>query len=233
MNSVTIQIVVEGQTEQTFIREVLAPQMGIKGIFLTAALIGKPGKKGGDIRFDRATTDILNFLNQREDTFVSTMFDYFRIDSKWPGIGEVDKRLGSGAVLSATEKANIVETAMDYEVATLLNHSQKGRFIPYIGMHEFEALLFSNIEILAEKTKIDLSEIRKITEEYDNSPEEINSDPVKAPSKRLDELKHGYRKVAMGKTVSEAIGIQAIRRQCPHFNSWLTNLENLKNRDFV
>jgi hypothetical protein len=42
-------------------------------------------------------------------------------------------------------------------------------------------------------------------------------------------LKDGYRKVAMGKTISEAIGIAVIRRQCPHFNDWLTKLEQLKN----
>ncbi|GAB6147257.1 DUF4276 family protein [Desulfocicer niacini] len=47
--------------------------------------------------------------------------------------------------------------------------------------------------------------------------EEINDDPEKAPSKRLEKLNAGYRKVAMGKIISEAIGIQTIRKQCPHF----------------
>lgn len=62
MNSVNIYIVVEGQTEQTFVRDVLAPQIAYKGIYLHPALIGKPGHKGGDIRFDRAKIDICNFL---------------------------------------------------------------------------------------------------------------------------------------------------------------------------
>ena len=103
----------------------------------------------------------------------------------------------------------------------------ESRFIPYIEMHEFEALLFSDAGILAEKTEIDVSQIQRIIEEH-NNPEEINDDPGKTPAKRLEALKNGYRKVAMGKTVSEAIGIQAIRRQCPHFNNWLTKLEYLK-----
>ena len=103
----------------------------------------------------------------------------------------------------------------------------ENRFIPYIEMHEFEALLFSDADILAEKTEIDAALIRKIIEKYD-SPEEINDDPANAPGKRLESLKDGYRKVAMGKTISEAIGIAVIRRKCPHFNDWLTKLEQLK-----
>lgn len=46
MNNVEIYIVVEGQTEQTFVRHILAPDMAGKGFFLHAALIGKPGHKG-------------------------------------------------------------------------------------------------------------------------------------------------------------------------------------------
>lgn len=85
MSSIEIYIIVEGQTEQTFVRDVLAPQMKHKEIYLLPSLIGKPGQKGGNIRFDRAKTDIGNFLKQRTGTYVSTMFDYFRIDSRWPG----------------------------------------------------------------------------------------------------------------------------------------------------
>jgi hypothetical protein len=97
----------------------------------------------------------------------------------------------------------------------------------YIEMHEFEALLFSDADTLAEKTEIDIALIRRIIETHDN-PEEINDNPANAPGKRLESLKKGYRKVAMGKTVSEAIGIERIRRQCPHFNNWLIKLEQLR-----
>ncbi len=228
MNSVNIYIVVEGQTEQTFVRDVLAPQIAYKGIYLHPALIGKPGHKGGDIRFDRAKIDICHFLKQRNDTYISTMFDYFRIDSKWPGKAEVRQQIRNGATLTAIDKAKILEAATHNEIVRAISGcDSERRFVPYIVMHEFEALLFSDADILAEKTEIDVSHIRGIIEEYKN-PEEINDDPVNAPSKLLEVLKSGYRKVAMGKTVSDAIGIQAIRRQCPHFDNWLTTLEHLK-----
>jgi hypothetical protein len=228
MNSVVINIIVEGQTEQTFVRDVLAPQIAHKGIYLNASLLGRPGHKGGDVRFDRAKLDICHFLKQRNDTYISTMFDYFRIDHKWPGKEDVHQQIQNGTTLTATDKAKILETATHNEiVSNFPKFEPENRFVPYIEMHEFEALLFSDADILAKETGIDPTHIRKIIQEYSN-PEEINDDPVKAPSKQLTALKSGYRKVAMGKTVSNAIGIQAIRKQCPNFDKWLTKLEQLK-----
>jgi hypothetical protein len=230
MNNVNIYIVVEGQTEQTFVRDVLAPHMAEKGIHLFPALIGMPGHKGGDIRFDRARNDLGNFLRQRNDTYISTMFDYFRIDSGWPGKTVVGQHIQNGNTLTAVRKATIIEIATyDEIVKTFTGCDSKDRFVSYIEMHEFEALLFSDANILAEKTEIDVSLIRRIIEAYDN-PEEINDHPANAPGKRLEALKNGYRKVALGKVVSEAIGIQGIRRKCPHFDNWLTKLEGLPRR---
>ncbi len=228
MSSVEIYIVVEGQTEQTFVRDILAPQMECKEIYLHPALIGKPGHKGGDVRFDRARNDIGHFLKQRKDTYVSTMFDYSRIDPKWPGISEVSRKIRNGSSLTAIQKAGILEAATSDEIVKLFaSYNAKSRFVPYIEMHEFEALLFSDADILAEMTGIDVLQIREILEEY-NNPEEINDDPAKAPAKRLEALENGYRKVANGKTISEAIGLQTMRSQCAHFNDWLTKLEHLQ-----
>ena len=227
MSSVDVYIVVEGPAEQTFVRDVLAPHMAQKRIYMHPVLIGKPGHKGGDVRFVRAKSDIGNFLKQRSDTFISTMFDYFRIDSSWPGKEKALQQISSGSTLTASHKAEILEAATHNEIKrSFPGHNSENRFIPYIEMHEFEALLFSDAYILAEMTEIDVSQLLKIIEGFDN-PEEINDDPAKAPSKRLCALTRGYRKVAMGKTVSEAIGIQAIRSKCPHFDHWLTKLEEL------
>lgn len=219
MNKVEIFIVVEGQTEQTFVRDVLAPYMGHNGIYLHPSLIGKPGHKGGDVRFERAKIDIINFLKQRNDTYVSTMFDYFRINKDWPGLNDIR---GKTLTLTVEQKAKIVEDAMMKEIMNELPQcNPEKRFIPFIQMHEFEALLFSDAPILAERTGIDLISVQAILTEYSNNPEEINNDPVKAPSKQLETLNHNYRKIALGKEISEAIGIQNIRAKCRHFDNWL------------
>jgi len=228
MNSIEIYIVVEGTTERTFVQDVLAPELAIKNIFLHASVIGKPGHKGGDVRFDRAAKDIGNFLKLRKDIYVSTMFDFFRIDSNWPGKKKIQGKIKEGRALPAIKKAKILEDETYNEIVEQFSqYNAETRFIPYIEMHEFEALLFSDADILAEKIGIKKAVIQEVVEAYDN-PEEINDDPEKAPSKRLEKLSVGYRKVAMGKIISEAIGIQTIRKKCHHFNTWLTTLEKLK-----
>ena len=93
-------------------------------------------------------------------------------------------------------------------------------------MHEFEALLFSNASILADKIGVDIGKIEDILDEF-GEPEEIDDGQNTAPSKRLVRFRKDYRKVAMGKTISEAIGISTMREKCPHFNHWLTILEQL------
>lgn len=197
MNSLDVYIIVEGSTELTFVRDVLAPHMAEKRIYLYSPIIGRPGHKGGDIRFVRARKEIGKYLKQRKNTVISTMFDYFRIDSKWPGKEEVSKKIRNGAALTASRKAEILETEMLGKIVKRFSDQNvERRFIPYVAMHEFEALLFSDADILAEKAEMEVSLIRKIVEAHGN-PEEINDDPVKAPGKRLVALKKGYRKVAM------------------------------------
>jgi hypothetical protein len=149
------------------------------------------------------------------------MFDYFRIEPDWPG------KEKSCRCSSASDKAQVIEVAMLEIFAQMFPKCDiRSRFIPYIEMYEFEALLFSDAGILAEKINVKSTSIETILNEC-GQPEEINDGPKTAPSKRLETLNKGYRKVAMGKTISEAIGIQQIRKKCPHFNQWLSKIEQL------
>jgi hypothetical protein len=158
------------------------------------------------------------------------MFDYFRIDADWPGRADVCRRIKSGATLRAGEKADILETAMRNAIEQACpDVNAQRRFVPYIGMHEFEALLFSDARVLAEKADLDVSAVNHVLDEY-GEPEEINDDPQKAPSKQILTLNNRYRKVAMGKVIAEVIGIPTIRRKCIHFDEWLRKLEGLAVR---
>ncbi|MCW5205381.1 DUF4276 family protein [Desulfobulbus sp. F5] len=227
MSKVEVCIIVEGPTEQIFVRDFLAPAMSEKGIYLHSARIGSPGHKGGNIRFERAKNDIGNFLKQRPDIYVSTMFDYFRIDSNWPGKEQISGQVKSGVRLAATQKAELLETATRHKIVMSFGgNNADRRFIPYIAMHEFEALLFSDPVVLAEKIKVEPKSVQQILAKC-GSPEEINDRPETAPSKRIAALTSGYKKIVMGSSIAEAISIATMRRQCPHFNQWLTNLEQL------
>jgi hypothetical protein len=218
-----VYLVVEGYTEQTFVRDILSPYLSKNSIFLEARLVGKPSQKGGNIRFDRAKTDIGILLKQEQATFVSTMFDFFGIDKNWPGLKSINN-----PGISACEKAHIVEKETSKAIANAFPKCDpQRRFIPYIQMHEFEVLLFSNSEFLSAEIGIENSLINDILSQYNGLPEEINQDPERSPSKQLMRLNNCYRQVSMGTAICRAIGIDGIRTKCPHFHQWLNLLEKL------
>ncbi len=215
-----VMVIVEGATEKSFIRDVLAPVMALKNIYIYATQIGSPGHKGGNVKYQRFINDLKKHLKGQQNIIVTTMFDYYAIDSKWPGFSDSNNYNSSFDKCTSIERATI-----DKIQEELVDVDVEERFIPYFSMHEFEALLFSNVEVLAEKIEQPLNEIESILNDC-GSPEEINSHPDTAPSKRLMKLtNNSYRKVAMGKIISEKIGIEKIRQECPNFDNWLKKLE--------
>jgi hypothetical protein len=223
-----IQLVVEGATERDFVRDVLAPELAKASCYVTAALIGKVGHKGGDIRFDRAINDIKNHLLQRSDTVISTMFDYFRLDTHWPGMAEIQRLENSGRPLSALEIADVLESATQQALITQFpTLNIQHRFIPYFELHEYEALLFSDTDILSVQTSINRVTLKAIVDAYP-TPEDINQGIDTAPAKRLEQLtNHRYKKVKMGVTIAKEIGIMTMRQQCPNFNRWVGRLASV------
>jgi hypothetical protein len=102
------------------------------------------------------------------------------------------------------------------------------RFIPYIQLHEFEALVFSKPDMIKYEyygRETEVSKLAVMLIEKDNNPELINDSAVTAPSKRIEVLIPEYDKVNSGVLILKAIGIDHIRSQCKHFNEWLTRLE--------
>lgn len=107
------------------------------------------------------------------------------------------------------------------------------RFIPFVMMHEFEGLLFSDCERFSRGIgRPDLAEALQAVRDEFASPEEINDSPITAPSKRLEQLVLDYEKPLLGTLAVLEIGLDAIRRECPHFREWLLSLEVwLQNRN--
>ena len=102
------------------------------------------------------------------------------------------------------------------------------RFVPFVMFHEFEALLFSDCRAFAEAIgRPSLSApFREIRDEF-SSPEEINDSQTTAPSKRIAALLSGYSKIRRAELAAPAVGLDAMRSECPHFAGWLERLENL------
>ncbi|WP_211193645.1 DUF4276 family protein [Pyxidicoccus fallax] len=101
--------------------------------------------------------------------------------------------------------------------------------MPYLQVHEFEALLFSDVATtgyVLGATPSELQQLQKIRGAFE-TPEHINDSPETAPSKRLLQLFPRYDKTFFGPAAVSRIGLEAVRRECPHFASWLTTLERL------
>jgi hypothetical protein len=216
-----VVVLVEGRTEKIFVAKILAPYMASRRVYLTPIILSKQGQKGGDVRFARARNDIEEHLKQRSDTWISIMVDYYGIRSDWPGYAE------SRQLSSHTQKAAAMNEATALEIARLFpNQNPANRFIPYVSMHETEALYYSDPACLAFNLGVNQQCIDAILSEC-GEPEKINDRPDTAPSKRLLKMAQGFNKTTTGISIAEQIGIPKMRAACPLFDAWIEQLAAL------
>ncbi len=218
---VRVHVLVEGQTEETFVKSVLQPHFNRHEIYLFPRLMGKPGHRGGTGEYPRARRDILATLKQEPASFCTTLFDYYGMPHSWPDREAARQK-------PSAEKPVAIEKAIMADVIDELGQGFNcARFIPYVQMHEFEALLFSDPKLLADGLELpDDAATQSIRDQF-GSPEEINDSQQTAPSKRIMGLNAGYSKALDGIRISQNIGLNAMRAQCPHFNEWIGKLEAL------
>jgi hypothetical protein len=221
---------VEGQTEEDFVNEALRDYLAAKGYdAVSARIVGNArlrGRRGGIRSWPSVKKDIINHLKEDATCIATTMVDYYGLPQKgdraWPGRAKA-------AGLSTTEKAACVEDALLDDLAAGIGGSfNAGRFVPFVVMHEFEGLLFSDCAAFSRGiSRPDLEpNFRKIRDQF-STPEEINDSPDTAPSKRVEDLVHGYEKPLLGTLAVLEIGLDRIRSECPHFDDWLKQLESL------
>ncbi len=222
MNShAEVVVLTEGRTEQLFVKQLLAPYMGTRGVYMTPIQLDKPGQKGGDVRFVRAKNDIARHLKQRNNTFVSLMVDYYGIGKDWPGLDAVRPGTTPSDIASAICEAT--QVAIDAE---LTEYRSSARFVPHISVHEFEALLFSEPDTLANALQVERKCIDAIIQEC-GEPEAIDDSPHTAPSARIVRMFDRFKKTSTGIAIARSIGIEQMRSMCPVFDDWLDRLSSL------
>jgi hypothetical protein len=217
-----VHIICEGQTEETFVNELLAEHLARFGVYPQAAKVGKPGHKGGFISTARMLYDIKLRLFQDRSAYCTTFFDFYGLDPDFAG--------RKAALKKATieEKSWVVEAALKKVVTEATDENAVRRFIPYVQMYEFEGLLFSDPAKLAFGLSVQYLEdqLLQIRQGF-ASPEEINDSRATAPSKRLLSLMPDYEKPLYGSLAALEIGLDVMRRECKRFNNWITQMENL------
>jgi len=174
-----IHIICEGQTEEAFVNSLLAEHFALRGLMLHPSLIGKPGHKGGFVNINRLFIDIRNRLLSDKTAWCTTFFDYYGLPNDFPGKQEADK------CVSAKNKSVHVLSGLTTMLGEKIGTEPLRRFIPYVQMHEFEGLLFSDTHKFATGICRPIGEqLQKIRNEF-SSPEEINDSSTTAPSKRI------------------------------------------------
>lgn len=213
-----VLVVVEGQTEERFVKDVLGPHFAPIGlhfrptILVTRVVKDGPNFKGGLRSFQQFRDHVLRVLHGSGPALVTTMIDYYALPADFPG-------MATRPVGSAVQRVQHVQAAVQQ---AFVGHTN---FWPFIALHEFEAWLFSDgVTVPAMMSAPDKQpQFAAIAAML--PPEEINEHPATAPSKRIAALFPGYRKVLHGPTAAERISLQVIRDRCPHFANWLTGLE--------
>lgn len=218
-------IVCEGQTEETFVRDVLAPAFYHLNLNLIPEMVEtSPGHKGGALKYDRVKRHLRNTLRQSSAPVVTTLFDLYRLDSDFPSFA------ASQAQPDLSRRLNVLKQALHADVVAEAG-CQPERFIPYIQPYEFEALLFSDVPTLTriepgwQSATAALAAARAVAE----SPEHINDRPETKPAAHLErELNNpSYRKRRHGPIAAQKIGLAKIEAECAFFAAWLAQIREL------
>lgn len=208
---VSLFISCEGQTEEMFVKRILADHLLSYGVYVTPVVLhtsrSSTGvvKKGGGNSYAKVRDAVLN-LCRNSHAFVTTMYDYYKFPSingksDWQSADELEQRL--------SEDIN------------------RSNFHPNILQYEFEGLLFSDIRAFSVCNIPEKSISALELECAGVSPEDIDGGENTAPSKRICRQYPEYQKVLDGIAVAETIGLKRIRACCPRFDAWISWMESI------
>ena len=221
---VRLNFVVEGQTERRFVENTLRPHLATRSILVVARCVAtsrKRGRKysGGIQGYAQTKRDIERWIreDQNSDARFTTMFDLYALPGDFPGYQE------AGQENDPYARVQLLEDALGKDIS---DH----RLVPYLQLHEFEALLFSEpgkLEERFDQHSTGISRLVQIAEQ--SNPELINDGTETAPSKRIirEIPEYGADKASSGPIVAERIGLPTLRTKCQHFAEWIGKLEAL------
>ena len=212
---IRLGISVEGQTEEEFVKRILADPLRAKKVEPTPILIGRAGenikgKGGGGVSVARLVEDMACLY--RSYDFVTSLVDFYGFEEK------EDK--------SVEELEQYLRQKINDKIGR--NWDEK-RIFPYIQRHELEGLLFSRVDVfesLPHASRKSIRALRKIRLKFE-TPEDINDSNKTTPSKRIMRLIPRYRKRGDSPLLAEEIGLDTIRAECPRFNAWVERMEAL------
>ena len=222
---IDLKVLCEGATEEQLVKTLIGPHLYTRGgiyctpIQVTTKADYRTSKqyKGGVKNYQPVIRDIRKLLRSTQaDLRLTTCLDLYALPKDFPGNTEHDPQEAVYDRVARLEEA----------LATDVNDS---RFYPYFSVHELEALVLVKPQLLLERFPQYKRSIRQLLKELGDSPnpELINGAPSTCPARRIQRACPNYTKTADGISLLQAIGLSTLRTRCPHFDNWLTHLENL------
>lgn len=224
-----LNIIVEGSSEEVFVNDVLVKHFASLNIFVSARRIktgwerlnNKPSK-GGLLKYINFRNDVIRWIesdrNQPQFWYTS-MLDLYAFPK--------DKLSPYNLTIQSISDPYLKIVALEAAIAQDINHL---KFIPYVQLHEFETFLMVDPDRLITMYPNGQTGINRLKTDIANErPEKINESSQNAPSKRIIKFLPEYegQKAQVGPLVAEEIGLTVLRSNCPHFNDWITKLENI------
>jgi hypothetical protein len=220
---IRLHIIVEGQTEETFVNEVLVGHLSNFNVFADAKLVairrkGAYFSHGSGLSYLKWKNDLLRMMKQDrgDNVWFTTMLDYYALPNDFPGF-DACSRLPTP--LQAVE-------CLEQNFATDIGHP---RFRPYLQLHEFETLLFSDPASFATAypgESASIARLQRIRDQF-TSIEEIDNGPQTAPSQRILAELPRYEKVVAGSLIAMQIGLERMGVESLHFAKWIADLSHL------
>jgi hypothetical protein len=141
---VEVIVFAEGPTEEQFLKRLVAPTLRHLQIFIKPQMLKTSQEsRGGAISFDRLKFNARNTLRQKPTTVLSTFLDLYGLDTSFPAFEEA--RLNP----DLDSRLERLRTAMHESIVVHVG-CRPERFVPHIQPFEFEGLLFSDPQALAQ-----------------------------------------------------------------------------------
>jgi hypothetical protein len=219
-----LYVLVEGLTEETFVRSVLARHLVPRNIWVFPLVVetsrdaaGRKRRGGGGWKQWLRDLKRLTGEQSGNEVWFTTMFDLYGLPVDFPERSEHDKDQDTA------RRADKLTDAMARAIGDR-------RVIPYLQRHEFEALVLASVDNLARlfEGEPDATGVENLRADIRGcAPEDINDGDDTAPSKRLARHVPTYQKTVHGPEAVAANGLDALRRTCPRFDAWVSQLEAL------
>lgn len=223
---VRLHITAEGQAEEGFVKFVITNHLGYHSVSTDVRLVfsGRRRRKtfrGGMLAsYQRIRNDMMRWMKEdhNPDARFTTLFDLYALPHDFPGFDAAKHHTDPYLRIAELENALAVDIG-------------DNRFVPYIQLHEFEALLLADPvhfggQFPESGNKIDA--LVSLSAGF-KSRELINDGKTTAPSKRIIAVIPEYEgsKASAGPSIAKSIGLAKMRAKCPRFNEWVTKLENV------